>query len=80
MSQPGPWGRETPRWSVPVQVGSVAGITSRARRWQQQGKRVEARALLAPVYGWFTEGFATIDLQEARTLLGDLGEQRPRIC
>ena len=40
-----------------------------ARCWQQQGKRAEAQALLAPVYGWFTEGFDTADLQEARSLL-----------
>jgi predicted ATPase len=40
--------------------------------WQQQGKQAEARALLAPVYGWFTEGFDTADLQEARALLEDL--------
>ena len=42
---------------------------SLGRFWQQQGKRAEAQALLAPVYGWFTEGFDTADLQEARTLL-----------
>ncbi|HSX83242.1 MAG TPA: hypothetical protein VLQ80_32375, partial [Candidatus Saccharimonadia bacterium] len=42
---------------------------SLARLWQQHGKRAEARALLAPVYGWFTEGFDTADLQEARALL-----------
>ena len=42
---------------------------SLSRLWQQQGKRVEARALLAPIYGWFTEGFDTADLQEARALL-----------
>jgi len=41
--------------------------------WQQQGKQAEARALLAPVYGWFTEGFATADLQEAKALLDELG-------
>ena len=40
--------------------------------WHQQGKRAEARQLLAPVYGWFTEGFATADLQEARALLDEL--------
>jgi len=40
---------------------------------QQQGKREEARALLAPVYGWFTEGFNTADLQEAKSLLDELG-------
>jgi predicted ATPase len=42
---------------------------SLSRLWQQQGKRDEARALLAPIYGWFTEGFDTADLQEARALL-----------
>jgi TOMM system kinase/cyclase fusion protein len=42
---------------------------SLSRLWQQQGKPAEARALLAPVYGWFTEGFDTADLQEAKALL-----------
>jgi predicted ATPase len=42
---------------------------SLARLWQQQGKPAEARALLAPVYSWFTEGFDTADLQEAKALL-----------
>jgi predicted ATPase len=42
---------------------------SLSRLWQQQGKRAEAYALLAPIYGWFTEGFDTADLQEAKTLL-----------
>jgi class 3 adenylate cyclase/predicted ATPase/DNA-binding winged helix-turn-helix (wHTH) protein len=42
---------------------------SLARLWQQQGKRAEAHALLAPIYGWFTEGFDTADLQEAQALL-----------
>ena len=45
---------------------------SLARLWQQQGKRDEARELLAPVYGWFTEGFDTADLQEAKALLEEL--------
>jgi predicted ATPase len=45
---------------------------SLARLWQQQGKRMEARELLAPIYGWFTEGFDTADLQEARGLLAEL--------
>jgi predicted ATPase/DNA-binding winged helix-turn-helix (wHTH) protein len=43
-----------------------------SRLWQRQGKRDEARALLAEVYGWFTEGFETLDLQEAQALLGTL--------
>ena len=42
------------------------------RLWQQQGKQVGARQLLAPVYGWFTEGFDTADLQEAKALLEEL--------
>jgi predicted ATPase len=46
---------------------------SLARLWQQQGKRAEAYDLLAPVYGWFTEGFDTVDLQEAKALLDELG-------
>jgi predicted ATPase len=40
-----------------------------ARLWRDQGKRKEARELLAPVYGWFTEGFDTFDLKEAKALL-----------
>ena len=46
---------------------------SLARLWQQQGRRAEARDLLAPIYGWFTEGFDTADLQEAKALLEALG-------
>ena len=45
---------------------------SRSRLWQQQGKREETRQLLAEIYGWFTEGFNTADLQEARALLDEL--------
>jgi predicted ATPase/DNA-binding winged helix-turn-helix (wHTH) protein len=45
---------------------------SLSRLWQQQGKSTEAHELLAPIYGWFTEGFDTADLQEAKTLLEDL--------
>jgi len=40
--------------------------------WQQQGKRQEAHDLLTPVYGWFTEGFDTADLREAKALLDEL--------
>jgi predicted ATPase len=46
--------------------------TSLARLWQSQGKREEAYDLLAPVYNWFTEGFDTKDLKEAKVLLQDL--------
>jgi predicted ATPase len=45
---------------------------SMARLWRDQGKRDEARALLAPIYGWFTEGFDTLDLREAKALLDEL--------
>ena len=46
--------------------------TSLARLWRDQGKRTEARDLLAPTYGWFTEGFNTADLIEAKALLDEL--------
>jgi predicted ATPase len=46
--------------------------TSLARLWQQQGKQKQARKLLAEIYGWFTEGFDTKDLQEAKVLLEEL--------
>ena len=45
---------------------------SLARLWQRQGKHAAARELLAPIYGWFTEGFDTADLREARALLEEL--------
>jgi predicted ATPase len=50
---------------------SVRVAISLARLWRDQGKRDEARDLLAPVYGWFTEGF-TRDLKEAKALLDEL--------
>jgi predicted ATPase len=52
---------------------------SLARLWQQQGKRAEAHALLAPIYGWFTEGFDTPDLQDAKTLLEELAGEHGRV-
>ncbi len=45
---------------------------SLARLWQSQDKRQDAHDLLAPVYGWFSEGFDTADLQEAKALLKEL--------
>jgi predicted ATPase len=45
---------------------------SLARLWQLQGRKEEARALLAPIYEWFTEGFDTRDLKEAKALLEEL--------
>ena len=45
---------------------------SMARLWRKQGKRQQARDLLAPVYGWFTEGLDTLDLKQARMVLDEL--------
>ena len=45
---------------------------SMARLWRDQGKQDAARELLAPVYGWFTEGFDTLDLKQAKALLDEL--------
>jgi predicted ATPase len=50
----------------------MLGDPQAARLWRDQGKRDEARELLAPVYGWFTEGFDTLDLKEAKALLAEL--------
>ena len=52
--------------------GAKALLVDLARLWRDQGKRDEARDLLAPVYGWFTEGFDTLDLKEAKALLDEL--------
>jgi class 3 adenylate cyclase/predicted ATPase len=50
----------------------LRAVMSLSRLWQQQGKKDEARQILAEIYGWFTEGFDTKDLQEAKTLLEEL--------
>jgi predicted ATPase len=56
---------------------------SMARLWRDQGRRPQARDILAPVYGWFTEGFGTLDLKQAKAMLDELhnedfsGEARP---
>jgi predicted ATPase len=54
----------------------LRAATSLAKLWQQQGKRQEAHDLLAPVYHWFTEGFDTADLQDAKALLDALEDSR----
>ena len=54
----------------------LRAATSLARLWQQQGKRQEAHDLLAPVYHWFTEGFDTLDLKDAKALLEELEDGR----
>ena len=50
----------------------LRAAVSMARLWYDQGKRQQAHDLLAPVYGWFTEGFDTLDLKEAKALLDEL--------
>jgi predicted ATPase len=52
----------------------LRSATSLAHLWRSQGKAQEAHELLAPVYGWFTEGFDTRDLKEAKALLGTLAQ------
>ena len=50
----------------------LRAVMSLSRLWQQQGKQEEARQMLTEIYGWFTEGFDTLDLQEAKALLDTL--------
>ena len=52
-----------------AKLWELRAAMSLSRLWQRQGKRAGAYELLAPVYGWFTEGFDTADLQEAKALL-----------
>jgi len=52
----------------------LRAVMSLSRLWQRQGRRQEAHALLAEIYNWFTEGFDTKDLQEAKALLDELAE------
>ncbi|MFQ5773158.1 MAG: adenylate/guanylate cyclase domain-containing protein [Kiloniellaceae bacterium] len=56
-----------------VRALELRAATNLARLWQAQGKTIEAREILAPVYEWFTEGLDTADLMDARTLLAELG-------
>ena len=58
-------------------VFELSAAISMARLWLDPGKRDEARELLAPVYGWFTEGFDTRDLKEAKALLEELASEHP---
>jgi len=55
-----------------AKLWELRATASLARLWHDQGRRAEARDLLAPVYGWFTEGFDTPDLKEAKALLDEL--------
>jgi predicted ATPase len=58
-------GQQAKSWELRASMSMV-------RLWRDQGKWDEARDLLAPVYGWFTEGFDTLDLKQAKTLLDEL--------
>ena len=55
-----------------AKIWELCAATSLARLWTQQGRRAEAHDLLAPIYGWFTEGFDTADLTDAKALLDEL--------
>jgi predicted ATPase len=55
-----------------AKLWELRAATSLARLWGEQGRQAEARDLLAPVYSWFTEGFDTADLKEAKALLDEL--------
>ena len=50
----------------------LRAVISLSRLWQQQGKKAEARQMLSEIYGWFTEGFDTADLKDARALIDEL--------
>jgi predicted ATPase len=52
----------------------LRAATSLARLWAERGERRNAQDLLKRIYGWFTEGFAALDLQEAQALLSELGD------
>jgi predicted ATPase len=55
-----------------ARLWELRAATSLAQLWRDQGKRAEAHDLLAPIYGWFTEGFDTADLKNAKGLLDEL--------
>jgi predicted ATPase len=58
--------------AIDREVLGTRAAMSLARLWGEEGRRTEARDLLAPVYGWFTEGFDTADLKDAKALLDEL--------
>ena len=57
-----------------AKLWELRAASSLARHWHDHGHRAEARDLLAPIYGWFTEGFDTPDLKDAKALLDELGD------
>jgi DNA-binding winged helix-turn-helix (wHTH) protein/tetratricopeptide (TPR) repeat protein len=85
LAQHGPWGKGAAEAEAcfdqalaiarqqQAKALELRAAMSLARLWQQQGKRAEARDLLAPIYGWFTEGFDTAALRETKALLKELG-------
>jgi predicted ATPase len=82
LALPGPpWGEAEGCFARALAVGreqnakmwELRAATSLARLWARQGRRLEAHDLLAPIYGWFTEGFDTADLKDAKALLDELG-------
>jgi predicted ATPase len=62
---------EVARWQE-AKSWELRAATSLAQLWRDQGRQAEAHDLLAPVYGWFTEGFDTADLKDAKALLDEL--------
>ncbi|MBV8421384.1 MAG: hypothetical protein JOZ26_15350 [Hyphomicrobiales bacterium] len=52
----------------------LRAVMGMARLWRDQGRRAQARDILAPVYGWFTEGFGTADLKQAKAMLDELAQ------
>ena len=54
-----------------MELGAVMNL---AWLWRKQGRKDEARQMLAEIYGWFTEGFDIVDLKEAKSLLAELGQ------
>src|SRR6202008_4995396 len=63
-----------------AKLSELRTATSLSRLWRDQGNVLQARELLAPVYGWFTERFDTRDLKEAKALLGELASQSCVYC
>ena len=60
------------RWQQRAKTLELRAVMSLSRLWQSQGKQAQAKPMLAEIYGWFSEGFDTTDLKEARTLLEEL--------